>query len=63
MKTPKVGTRLRLLVMCDDPCPVPVGTCGTVDHIDDMGNIHMKWDTGSSLALIPGVDEWEEIPE
>lgn len=52
------GTRLQLLRMNQDPHPVPTGTCGTVSYIDDAGQIHMKWDNGSRLALIPNVDEF-----
>ena len=39
------GTRILLLGMDDPHHPVPPGTRGTVDHVDDGGNIHMKWDT------------------
>ncbi len=56
-----VGTRVRLIHM-DDPQAIPDGTLGTVDHIDDDGQLHMKWDTiGSTLALIYGVDQFEII--
>lgn len=56
-----VGTRVRLIHM-DDPQAVPSGTLGTVDHIDDDGQLHMKWDTtGSTLALIYGVDQFEIV--
>ena len=54
------GTRVRLVSM-DDPYPVPVGTKETVTDIDDMANIHVKWDNGSSLALIYGVDEFTVV--
>ena len=45
----------------DDPYnPTPSGTTGTVEHVDDMGQIH--W-TGSSLALIPNEDRFHIIKE
>jgi hypothetical protein len=52
------GKRVRLIEM-KDPYPVPKDTMGTIDHIDDAGQIHVKWDNGSSLALIPNLDEYE----
>ena len=54
------GTRIRLLSMDDSQVPSP-GTEGTVVDIDDIGNVLMKWDNGSSLSLIPGEDEYEII--
>ena len=27
--------------------------------IDDNGTVHIKWDSGSILGLVPGEDEWE----
>jgi hypothetical protein len=46
------GTRLQLNCM-EDEFPVPPGSMGTVDFIDDAGQIHVDWDCGRSLALIP----------
>ena len=54
------GTRLKLISM-EDPHGVPEGTVGVVDFIDDAGQIHMKWETGSCLALLPGVDQFQRI--
>ena len=34
------GTRIELELMVD-AYAVPPGTRGTVDHVDDMGNVHM----------------------
>lgn len=55
-----VGTRLKVLDM-NDPQGVPAGTEGTVTHVDDMANVGVKWDNGSTLSLIPGVDSFEVL--
>ncbi|MDD2216767.1 MAG: DUF4314 domain-containing protein [Eubacteriales bacterium] len=55
------GTRIRLMQMNDPYAPIPSGTEGTVDFVDDAGQIHMKWDNGRSLALIPGEDSFSKI--
>ena len=49
------GTRVELIRM-DDPQAPPVGTRGTVTAVDDIGTIHVKWDTGSSLGITYGAD-------
>ena len=55
------GHRIRLLHMEDQYQPVPAGTEGSIEFVDDAGQIHMKWDNGRSLALIPGIDQFELI--
>lgn len=52
------GTRIRLNHMDDPYAPVPPGTTGSVAFVDDAGNVHMKWDNGRSLSLIPGEDDF-----
>ena len=52
------GTVVKLISMNDVQSP-PVGTIGEVTLIDDMGSIHVNWQNGSTLALIPDVDSWE----
>lgn len=50
------GTKVKLLKM-DDPQAVPVGTIGTVRFVDDAKQIHVAWETRSSLAVVYGEDK------
>ena len=59
----KEGMRVMMVNMPDDPNPVAPGTKGTIKVIDDMGIIHVKWDDGRMLGVIPGVDRYELIKE
>ena len=43
----------------EDPSRMFSGLEGTVNHIDDIGQIHVDWDNGSSLALNEDVDDFE----
>lgn len=56
------GTRIELIAMADDYAVAP-GTKGTVRCVDDMGTIHMTWDNGRTLGLIPGEDSFRVIEE
>ena len=56
-----IGTKIQLISMRDEKYPILPGTIGEVTHIDDMGSIHMKWQNGSSLALIPEVDSFKVL--
>jgi hypothetical protein len=58
---PLSGKRVELIAMNDDPYPLPAGTKGTVEYVDDMGTVRVKWDSGSTLGLIPNVDEYRII--
>lgn len=46
----------------DDSQAPPPGTKGTVAYVDDIGQIGVKWDSGSSLSLIPGEDSFSKEP-
>ena len=39
--------------MNDNMHPVPSGTRGTVEFVDDLGTIHCRWDNGQGLGLAP----------
>ena len=54
------GTRVVLLEM-DDPQAPPIGTKGTVRHVDDAAGIGVNWDNGSTLSAIYGVDRIRKI--
>ena len=55
------GTKVELICLEDPYREIPAGTIGTVEFVDDAGQIHMKWQTGSCLALIPGVDSFRKV--
>ena len=49
------GTRV-VLVQMDDVQAPPPGTEGTVTGVDDTGSLMVRWDNGSGLNAIWGVD-------
>lgn len=59
-KYPK-GTKIKCISMNDPYHPVPPNTVGTVEFVDDANQIHMNWENGSTLALIPEEDKFEVL--
>lgn len=57
------GTRVELIRLDDPYRTIPAGTIGTVEFVDDAGQIHTSWENNGSLALIPSVDQWERCDE
>lgn len=57
-----VGTRIKLNCM-EDSFAVPSGMTGTVDYVDDEGQIGMSWDNGRILSLVYGVDSFSKIEQ
>lgn len=55
------GTKIELVKMYDLINPVLEGTKGIVDFVDDIGTIHIKWETGSTLGLTVGIDEFKVL--
>jgi hypothetical protein len=58
--TYKKGAKVRLRNMYGEP-QMPAGLKGKVEFVDDIGQIHVRWENGSSLALNKGVDSFELI--
>ena len=54
------GTMVQLDFM-DDPRPVPSGTKGEIIAVDGIGQIHVVWENGSTLALNIECDMFHKI--
>ena len=63
MTTIRKGDRIRLIHMPDDPDPIPAGSTGTIESVTEgpLGQVWVRWDSGRSLALVPGVDRFEVV--
>ena len=57
------GTRICLDSMDNDPRPIPPGTKGIVQFVDDAGTLHCKFDNGRMLGVIPDVDQFHKIDQ
>lgn len=57
------GTVIQCNHMRDPSHPVPDGTRGVVEKVDDAGLVHVKWENGSGLNLDPLVDDFEVIED
>ena len=60
----KVGDRIRLIQMVNDPDPIPAGTIGSVTEIhihSDWTQIEVSWENGRSLMLASPPEMFEII--
>lgn len=58
------GTRIELTAPLNDPyAKQKPGDRAVVTGVDDAGNILCRWDCGSGLNLIPGMDEFWVVGE
>jgi len=55
--------RVVLRQMLDPYTTLIDGMMGTIVGEDDAGHLLVNWDNGSTLSLLPGVDEYEIIEE
>jgi len=54
------GKRVRMISM-EDVDPIQPGQCGVVQFVDDLNQLHVKWDDGRTLAIIPEKDQFEVL--
>jgi hypothetical protein len=57
------GARVRLIQMDDPYTKLKEGDEGTITNIDDAGVIHVNWDAGSTLGLVPEADRFTVLNE
>ena len=61
----KVGDKIELLQMNNDPNPIPVGAKGVITRIGPMPydetQIEVKWENGRTLMLIHPEDKFKVI--
>ena len=63
MKDQNKGKRVELISTSDPYTNLRKGDRGTIDFVDDMGTLHVTWDNGSTLGLVPGEDHYRIIDE
>lgn len=59
MTTNLRGRRVRLITTTDPYTNLRMGDEGTIVLVDDLGTVHVSWDNGSSLGLVPREDHWQ----
>jgi hypothetical protein len=52
-----IGKRVELIRMEGEP-QMELGMKGVIENVDDINQYHVRWDNGSTLALIPNEDEF-----
>jgi hypothetical protein len=57
------GTKICCDSMNEDTRPIPPGTIGEVIGVDDAGQVMTRWNNGSSLSIIPGVDSFHVVQQ
>lgn len=55
------GTRIEVVSLGDPYLKLPPGSRGTVSFVDEIGTIHVNWDSGSLLGLINGQDRYKKV--
>jgi len=57
------GERVELDHTSDPYTALEPGMRGSVTGIDGVGTVHVHWDNGSNLGLVPGEDRWHVVTD
>ncbi len=63
MKDQLKDKRIELISTSDPYTNLRPGDLGTVDFVDDLGTIHINWDNGPQLGLVPGEDQYKIVED
>ena len=55
------GCRVELISMEDPYVKLKPGEQGTVEFVDSTGTVFVKWDCGSGLGVVYGVDQIRKL--
>lgn len=58
-----VGRRIEFAATTDPYSQMRPGLRGTIVAVDAVGTLHVEWDDGSQLGMVPGEDEFIILPE
>jgi hypothetical protein len=58
---PCPGDEIELVSTTDPHIRLRPGERGTVHSVDGTGTVHARWEGGSMLGLVPGVDAWRIV--
>lgn len=61
MTSAQPGDRVELTYTSDLYTKLQPGDRGTVSFVDDLGTVHVKWDAGDHLGLVPDVDKFRVV--
>lgn len=56
-----VGAQIVLISTTDPRTRLDPPETGVVTGTDDLGTVQVRWDSGSALGLVPGVDRWRRL--
>ena len=56
-----LGCRVELISMDDPYSKLKPGDRGTVHTVDDTGTVFVRWDNGSGLGVVYGVDRIRKL--
>ncbi len=61
MTKTKEGDRIELVSTSDPYTSLQSGDRGTVTMIDAWDTVHVRWDSGSTLGMVPGEDRYRIV--